>query len=83
MGFFGKEDPPEDIIEQAPTNEDTEKQLTFHYSGEGNTALPPTPVVHIDPAVEKRMLRKLDCRLPLLLGFLCMLLTRIKRYECY
>lgn len=83
MGFFGKEDPPNDTIEQAPTNEDTEKQLTTHYSCEDNTALPPTPVVHIDPAVEKRMLRKLDCRLPLLLGFLCMLLNHIKRDECY
>lgn len=73
MGFFGKEDPPNDTIEQAPTNEDTEKQLTTQYSGEDNAALPPTPVVHIDPAVEKRMLRKLDCRLPLLLGFLYLL----------
>ena len=82
MGFFGKEDPPEDIIEQAPTN-DTEKQLPSHHSDENDTALPPTPVVHIDLAVEKRMLRKLDCRLPLLLGFLCMWSNHMKKNQCY
>lgn len=70
MGFFGKKEPPEDAIENAP-DVDTEKQQPVHSerADEGHTV--PLPIVQIDPAVEKRMLRKMDCRVPVLLGFLC------------
>ena len=71
MGFFGKKDPPEDAIENAP-DVDTEKQQPMHNErDEGDHTALPLPLVEIDPAVEKRMLRKMDCRVPVLLGFLC------------
>lgn len=69
MGFFGKTDPAEDAIENAPTSADTEKQVP---SEEENWAgQPQAAVVQVDPAVEKRVLRKLDLRLPILMAFLC------------
>ena len=70
MGFFGKKDPPEDAIENAP-DVDTEKQQPVHHERDDEGALPPVPIAQIDPAVERRMLRKMDCRVPVLLGFLC------------
>lgn len=68
MGFFGKGDAPEDTIENAPAPEDTEKQMPSEENPEDQ---PQIAVVQIDPAVEKRLLRKLDLRLPTLMAFLC------------
>ena len=66
MGFFGKKEPAED----AP-DVDTEKQQPVHSERDDGGHTVPLPIVQIDPAVEKRMLRKMDCRVPVLLGFLC------------
>lgn len=73
MGFFGKKDPSGDEIKEAPIMSDPEKQQPVHHD-DAQTALPqiPAAVVNIDPAVEARMLRKLDLRVPTLMGFLCM-----------
>ena len=82
MGFFGKKDPPEDTIENAP-DVDTEKQQPVHNErDEGDHAALPLPIVEIDPAVERRMLRKMDCRVPVLLGFLCESLTEGCLWPC-
>ena len=82
MGFFGKKDAPEDAIENAP-DVDTEKQQPVHNErDEGDHAALPLPIVEIDPAVERRMLRKMDCRVPVLLGFLCESLTEGCLWPC-
>ena len=82
MGFFGKKDLPEDAIENAP-DMDTEKQQPVHNErDEGDHAALPLPIVEIDPAVERRMLRKMDCRVPVLLGFLCESLTEGCLWPC-
>ncbi|KAI9926935.1 hypothetical protein ASPWEDRAFT_121168 [Aspergillus wentii DTO 134E9] len=68
MGFFGKKDSSNpDVIETIPPEQDSEKQIPLHE----DTALPqiPAPVIKIDPAVEARLLRKLDFRVPMLVGF--------------
>ncbi|PLB55397.1 MFS general substrate transporter [Aspergillus steynii IBT 23096] len=82
MGFFGKKDgpldphagsnAPDDDIREAPALSDPEKQMPTH-DDDVQTALPPmpAPAIDIDPAIEKRLLRKLDWRVPTLLGFLC------------
>jgi hypothetical protein len=59
-------------IQQAP-GVDTEKQDAVHQDEDNNTALPsmPASAITIDPAIERRVLRKLDLRVPTLLGFLC------------
>lgn len=73
MGFFGKKDPSGDEIIEAPVMSDPEKQQPVHHD-DAQTALPQIPpaVVNIDPAIEARILRKLDLRVPTLMGFLCM-----------
>ncbi|PKY03109.1 MFS general substrate transporter [Aspergillus campestris IBT 28561] len=76
MGFFGKNQTAltvfDDDIQPAPTA-DPEKQTLSH--NESQTALPKMPpaAVFIDPEIEKRVLRKLDWRVPTLLGFLYLL----------
>lgn len=76
MGFFGKNQATltvfDDDIQPAPTA-DPEKQTLSH--DESQTALPEMPpaAVFIDPEIEKRVLRKLDWRVPTLLGFLYLL----------
>ncbi|PLN77230.1 MFS general substrate transporter [Aspergillus taichungensis] len=76
MGFFGKNQTTltvsDDEIQPAPTA-DPEKQTLSH--DEAQTALPEMPpaAVSIDPEIEKRVLRKLDLRVPTLLGFLYLL----------
>lgn len=77
MGFFGKKDtpPPQDTIEAAPAP-DPEKQTSPH-----NESVTPEAVVGTtaDPAVEGRLLRKLDWNLVTLVSFLCMIsLTMVK-----
>lgn len=77
MGFFGKREAPGDTtghvdaIIEAPGS-DPEKQQVAH-DEDFHTALPQIPQVTptIDPTVEARLLRKLDLRVPTLLGFLC------------
>ncbi|RAL17265.1 putative MFS transporter [Aspergillus homomorphus CBS 101889] len=79
MGLFGKKDTPSspaddvDAIVEAPGN-DPEKQQPMH-DEESHTALPQMPqsTMPIDPAMEARVLRKLDLRVPTLLGFLYLL----------
>ncbi|KAF7587942.1 hypothetical protein BBP40_006508 [Aspergillus hancockii] len=79
MGFLGKKGtstdrPSDDEIHEAPMADDPEKQLPV-YDDDVQTALPQIPptVVHIDPAVEASLLRKLDLRVPTLMGFLYLL----------
>lgn len=68
MGFFGKENPPpQDTIDMAPTV-DPEKQVSSHHEPEVRTA-----ALTVDPAVESRLLRKLDWNLVTLVSFLCMI----------
>ncbi|PYI11426.1 MFS general substrate transporter [Aspergillus sclerotiicarbonarius CBS 121057] len=78
MGYFGKRDASTDMtgnadaIVSAPGS-DPEKQQVAH-DEESHTALPQIPqMVTIDPAVEARLVRKLDLRVPTLLGFLYLL----------
>ncbi|PYH90345.1 MFS general substrate transporter [Aspergillus ellipticus CBS 707.79] len=79
MGFLGKRAPlgdasdSADVIVEVPDN-DPEKQQIAH-DEESHTALPQIPPmsVTIDPVVEARLLRKLDLRVPTLLGFLYLL----------
>ncbi|RLL96353.1 hypothetical protein CFD26_102484 [Aspergillus turcosus] len=78
MGLFGNKNTPsnqtKDAIEQA-SSVDTEKQNTVHQDEDNDTALPamPAAVITIDPVVERRVLRKLDLRVPTLMGFLYLL----------
>lgn len=73
-----------DAIEQAP-GVDTEKQNAVHHDeDDNNTALPsmPASAITIDPAIERRVLRKLDLRVPTLLGFLCESSCRLVESKC-
>lgn len=72
MGFFGKEEVPEDEIQSAPPDPDLEKRIPSHE--ETGPVQPHQPVIApavIDPELEKRVLRKLDWRVPTLMGFFC------------
>lgn len=67
MGFFGRKDePPQDAIESAPPV-DPEKDISPHQSAELPEVQPPA----VDPALESRLLRKLDWNVVTLLAFLC------------
>ncbi|EAU33584.1 predicted protein [Aspergillus terreus NIH2624] len=70
-------DPPPsyESPKRSPTPEDPEKQLSVPEEDTMGTALPqiPSTTITIDPAVERRVLRKLDLRVPTLLGFLYLL----------
>jgi hypothetical protein len=70
-------------IQQAP-GVDTEKQDAVHQDEDNNTALPsmPASAITIDPAIERRVLRKLDLRVPTLLGFLCESSPRLVDSKC-
>lgn len=73
MGFFGKSEPSEDDIQSAPPVQDVEKRdLSQEENGRHvqPTSVTATP---IDPVLERRVLRKLDWRIPPLTGFLCMM----------
>ncbi|KAE8148058.1 major facilitator superfamily domain-containing protein [Aspergillus avenaceus] len=74
MGFLGNRR-VDDEINEAPIADDPEKQLPVYDDNEVHTALPqiPATIIHIDPAVETRLLRKLDLRVPTLVGFLYLL----------
>lgn len=79
-GFFGKADYPEDQIQRAPPDPDVEKRVPSH---EEEPSLPNQPVcvpAAIDPELERRVVRKLDWRVPTLMGFFCMLATISSQY---
>jgi hypothetical protein len=66
-----KKQEPEDVIQTAP-DEDVEKIVVPAHEEKPPTAILPV----IDPELERRVVRKLDWRVPTLLGFLCMLQTQ-------
>ena len=69
MGFSRKQQQqqqPEDVIQTAP-NEDIEKTTVPAHEEERPTVTLPA----IDPELERRVVRKLDWRVPTLLGFFC------------
>lgn len=70
MGFFGKSEPSDDEIQRAPPDPDVEKKIPSH--DEGPTQPPIVTAAAIDPELERRVLKKLDLRLPTLMGFFCM-----------
>ncbi|KAJ5179819.1 hypothetical protein N7492_003029 [Penicillium capsulatum] len=71
MGFFGKSEPPEDEIQRAPSDQDVEKTIPTHQ--ETDPGQPETFTPAIDPELERRVLRKLDWRVPTLMGFFYLL----------
>lgn len=71
MGFFGKSDPPEDEIQNAPPVQDVEKTVPSHEEAGPAQPMPVTATL-LDPELERRVLRKLDWRVPTLTAFLCM-----------
>jgi hypothetical protein len=87
MGLLGNnnasENQTKDAIEQVPSV-DTEKQNAVHQDEDNDTALPAMPeaAIYIDPAVERRVLRKLDLRVPTLMGFLCEFSSRLVDSKC-
>lgn len=68
-------DPPQDTIESAPPAADPEKQICSH---DEQTEPEARPASTVDPAIEARLLRKLDWRVVTLLAFLC----KISRMVC-
>jgi hypothetical protein len=75
MGYSERQQQPEDVIQTAP-DEDIEKNTVPAHEEKPPTAILPA----IDPELERRVVRKLDWRVPTLLGFFCMLRTAdIKR----
>lgn len=79
-GFFGKRD-PEDEIQRAPPEEDVEKAVPAQVESAPNQ--PPTKVTPtvIDPELERRVVRKLDLRVPTLMGFFCMFYSLIMSWH--
>lgn len=69
MGFSERQQ-PEDMIQTA-TNEDIEKTTLPAHEEKPPTAILPA----IDPELERRVVRKLDWRVPTLLGFFCTIRT--------
>jgi hypothetical protein len=70
MGFFGKKDPSEDEIQRAPSDQDVEKTVPAHQES-GHIQPPAMAATVLDPELERRVLRKLDWRVPTLMGFFC------------
>ncbi|KAJ5375125.1 Major facilitator superfamily domain general substrate transporter [Penicillium concentricum] len=68
MGFLQNQEQPEDVIQTAP-DEDVEKIAVPAHEEEPPTAILPA----IEPELERRVVRKLDWRVPTLLGFLYLL----------
>ncbi|KAJ5273371.1 hypothetical protein N7478_008496 [Penicillium angulare] len=73
MGFLGKGEPSGDEIQRAPPDEDVEKTVPAQL--ESAPVYPPAKVIPtaIDPELERRVLRKLDLRVPTLMGFFYLL----------
>ncbi|KAK4864744.1 hypothetical protein LT330_001367 [Penicillium expansum] len=68
MGFLARQEQPEDVIQTAP-DEDIEKIAVPAHEEKAPTATLPA----IDPELERRVVRKLDWRVPTLLGFFYLL----------
>jgi hypothetical protein len=74
---FGNSEVPEDVIQTAP-DEDVEKTTV-----PAHVEKPPTATIDIptiDPELERRVVRKLDLRVPTLMGFFCMAFRAPKKY---
>jgi hypothetical protein len=67
MGYFGKNEPPEDVIQPAP-DEDVQKVTAPAHQEKPPSATMAT----IDPDLERQVVRKLDWHLPTLMAFFCM-----------
>lgn len=70
MGFLERQELPDDVIQTAP-NADVEKIAVPAHEEKPPTVTLPA----IDPELERRVVKKLDWRVPTLLGFFCMLQT--------
>lgn len=70
MGFSGKPEQAEDGIQNAPEGQDVEKRIPSHQETPGGGTV---AAAAIDPELERRVLRKLDWRVPTLTAFLCMI----------
>ena len=73
MGFFGKKNASDDEIQQAST-EDVEKTIPAHQENKA-TQRPAAVTATLDPELERRVLRKLDYRVPTLMAFFCMFIS--------
>ncbi|KAJ6017097.1 hypothetical protein N7451_000476 [Penicillium sp. IBT 35674x] len=73
MGLFGKRELPEDEIQRVPPEQDVEKTLPAQL--EVAPVQPPAKLTPraIDPELERRVVRKLDMRVPTLMGFFYLL----------
>ncbi|KAJ5884544.1 hypothetical protein N7504_012116 [Penicillium tannophilum] len=73
MGLFGKRELPEDEIQRVPQDQDVEKTLPAQL--EVAPVQPPAKLTPraIDPELERRVVRKLDMRVPTLMGFFYLL----------
>ncbi|KAJ5142284.1 MOSC N-terminal beta barrel [Penicillium atrosanguineum] len=71
MGFFGKSEPSDDEISRAPPSPDVEKKIPSHQEGPSQPSI--LTAAAIDPELERRVLKKLDLRLPTLMGFFYLL----------
>lgn len=71
MGFFGKTETPADEIQTASPAQDVEKTIPpIEVAGPAPSTAVTTTL--LDPELERRVLRKLDWRVPTLTAFLCM-----------
>lgn len=70
MGFVGKSEPSSDEIQRAPPDPDVEKKIPSHE--EGPTQLSNFAAGSINPDLERRVVKKLDLRVPTMMAFLCM-----------
>ncbi|KAJ5109058.1 hypothetical protein N7456_005733 [Penicillium angulare] len=73
MGFLSKGEPSGDEIQRAPPDEDVEKTVPAQL--ESAPVYPPAKVIPnaIDPELERRVVIKLDLRVPTLMGFFYLL----------
>lgn len=74
MGFFGKEEPLADEIQRIPADQDVEKSVPAHEEkGHEQVQSPMMNATALDPELERRVLRKLDWRVPTIMAFFCKL----------
>jgi hypothetical protein len=69
---FLKKECPEDAIQSAPSAQDIEKQVRSHEESHVPAIEAHSSTMEaIDSEMERRVLRKLDLRVPTLMGFFC------------
>jgi hypothetical protein len=67
-----KKECPEDAIQSAPSAQDIEKQVRSHEESHVPAIEAHSSTMEaIDSEMERRVLRKLDLRVPTLMGFFC------------